>query len=165
MGQVGWHPWTELCAEEDGSFTEESDTGKAERSQQLYELMREQSVAGGESTGNMGGRAYESNPENPHNYHKTPQSTVNLVLKLRRSRHWGPNKIEGYLRNHRPEAIVPVSHRTSHRILVKAGLNNSISAPKRVWGKHRFEREHSNSLWQADFKLTEHNERICEAVR
>jgi hypothetical protein len=49
LGQVGWHPWTELCAEEDGSFTENSDTGKAERSQQLYELMREQSIAGGES--------------------------------------------------------------------------------------------------------------------
>jgi putative transposase len=94
----------------------------------------------------------------PHNYYKTPQSTVNLVLELRRSRHWGPNKIEGYVRNHRPEAIVPVSHRTIHRILVKAGLNNPISAPRRVWGKHRFEREHSNSLWQADFKLTEHDE-------
>ena len=94
----------------------------------------------------------------PHNYYKTPQSTVNLVLELRRSRHWGPNKIEGYLRNHRPEAIVPVSHRTIHRILVKAGLNNPVSAPRRVWGKHRFEREHSNSLWQADFELTEHDE-------
>jgi len=94
----------------------------------------------------------------PHNYYKTPQSTVNLILELRRSRHWGPNKIEGYLRNHRPEAIVPVSHRTIHRILVKAGLNNPISAPRRVWGKHRFEREHSNSLWQADFKLTEQDE-------
>ena len=94
----------------------------------------------------------------PHNYYKTPQSTVNLVLELRRSRHWGPNKIEGYLRNHRPEAIVPVSHRTIHRILVKAGLNNPVSAPRRVWGKHRFEREHSNSLWQADFKLTDQDE-------
>ena len=61
----GWHPWTELCAEEDGSFTENSDTGKAERSQQLYELMREQSTVGGASIGNIGGRAYESNPEDP----------------------------------------------------------------------------------------------------
>ena len=94
----------------------------------------------------------------PHRYYKTPQATVKLIIDLRRSKHWGPNKIEGYLRNHRPEAIVPVSHRTIHRILVKAGLNNPISAPRRVWGKHRFEREHSNSLWQADFKLTEHDE-------
>ena len=94
----------------------------------------------------------------PHRYYETSQSTVNLVLELRRSRHWGPNKIEGYVRNHRPEAITPVSHRTIHRILVKAGLNNPISAPRRVWGKHRFERAHGNSLWQADFKLTERDE-------
>jgi len=77
---------------------------------------------------------------------------------LRRSKHWGPNKIEEYLRNHRPEAVVPVSHRTIHRILVEAGLNNSISPPRRIWGRGRFQRDHSNSLWQADFKLTEHDE-------
>jgi transposase InsO family protein len=94
----------------------------------------------------------------PHNYYKTPQATVGLVLELRRSRHWGPNKIEGYLRNHRPEDITPVSHRTIHRILVEAGLNNPISTPRRVWGRRRFQREHSNSLWQADFKLTEQDE-------
>ena len=83
---------------------------------------------------------------------------MNLILELRRSKHWGPNKIEGYLRNYKVPEMTPVSHRTIHRILVKAGLNNPISAPRRVWGKHRFEREHSNSLWQADFKLTEHDE-------
>jgi hypothetical protein len=55
----------ELCAEEGGSFTEDSETGKAERSQQLYESMREQSIVGGASTGNSGGRVYESDPE-PH---------------------------------------------------------------------------------------------------
>jgi hypothetical protein len=52
-----------LCAEEDGSFTGNLETGKAERSRQLYESMREQSTVGGASIGNMGGRAYESNPE------------------------------------------------------------------------------------------------------
>jgi transposase len=35
----------------------------------------------------------------PHRYYKTPQETVNLILELRHSRHWGPNKIEGYLQN------------------------------------------------------------------
>ena len=94
----------------------------------------------------------------PHHHHKTPQSTVNLILELRRSKHWGPNKIEGYLRNYRLEDITPVSHRTIHRILVEAGLNNPISTPRRVWGKRRFERLHSNSLWQADFKMTEQDE-------
>jgi len=94
----------------------------------------------------------------PHHHYKTPQSTVNLILELRRSKHWGPNKIEGYLRNYRLEDITPVSHRTIHRILVEAGLNNPISTPRKVWGKHRFERLHSNSLWQADFKMTEQDE-------
>lgn len=50
---------------EDGSFTENSDAGKAERSQQPYESMREQLTVGGESTGNMGGRAYPSSPIDP----------------------------------------------------------------------------------------------------
>jgi len=94
----------------------------------------------------------------PHRYYKTPQSTVNLILELRRSKHWGPNKIEGYLRNYKVQGVTSVSQRTIHRILVEAGLNNPIEMPRRVWGKRRFEREHSNSLWQADFKLTERDE-------
>jgi len=93
----------------------------------------------------------------PHRHYKTPQSTVNLIIELRRSKRWGPNKIEGYLRN-KVEDITPVSHRTIHRILVEAGLNNPIPAPRKTWGKHRFERLYSNSLWQADFKMTENDE-------
>jgi len=87
-----------------------------------------------------------------HRYYKTPQETVNLILELRCSKHWGPNKIEGYLRNYRSEGITPISHGTIHRILIEAGLNNPITSPRRVWGKRRFEREHSNSLWQCDLK-------------
>jgi putative transposase len=94
----------------------------------------------------------------PQRYYKTPQETVNLILELRHSRNWGPNKIEGYLRNYKVQEVTPVSHRTIHRILVKAGLNNPISTPRKVWGKRRFERTHSNSLWQADFKLTSQDE-------
>ena len=60
--------WIGNCDEEDGSFTENSDTGKAERSQQRYESMREPSTVGGESTGNMGGRAYTSSPIGPTQY-------------------------------------------------------------------------------------------------
>jgi transposase InsO family protein len=96
----------------------------------------------------------------PHRYCKTSQSTVNLVLELRRRKHWGPNKIEGYLRNYEVEGVTPVSHETIHRILIEAGLNNPITAPRRVWGKRGFEREHSNSLWRADFKFTERDERM-----
>ncbi len=37
-------------------------------------------------------------------------------------------------------------------------MNNPIEAPRRVWGKRRFERPYSNNLWQADFKMTENDE-------
>jgi transposase InsO family protein len=37
-------------------------------------------------------------------------------------------------------------------------LNNPITSPRRIWGKRRFEREHSNSLWQGDFKMTVEDE-------
>jgi transposase len=94
----------------------------------------------------------------PHRHYRMSQSTVSLILELRRSKHWGPCKIEGYLKNYRLEGITPVSHRTIHRILVKAELNNPISTPRRVWDKRRFQREHSNSLWQADYKLTSQDE-------
>jgi len=94
----------------------------------------------------------------PINYAKTSQRTVNVILELRRSKRWGPNKIEGYLRNYAVPGVTPVSHRTIHRILVKAELNNPIIKPRRVWGKRRFQRPYSNSLWQADFKLTDQDE-------
>ena len=88
--------------------------------------------------------------------HRTPQSTVELILQLRRMRRWGPCRIEGYLRNYAKQ--ITVSHTTIHKILMKAGLNNPIPNPRRVWGKRRFQRPHSNNLWQADFKLTEQDE-------
>jgi putative transposase len=92
----------------------------------------------------------------PHSIHRTPQSTVNLIIQLRRARNWGSCRIEGYLRNYAKQSRV--SHTTIHKLLNQAGLNNPIPRPRRVWGKRRFERAHSNSLWQADFKLTEQDE-------
>jgi transposase len=50
----------------------------------------------------------------PHRYYETPQSTVDVVLELRRSKHWVPNKIERYLRNYRREGVRPVSRETIH---------------------------------------------------
>ena len=94
----------------------------------------------------------------PHRFYRTPQETVDYVLKLRREKNWGPCKIEGFLRNYGVEGVKPVSHGTIHAILVKAGLNNPVSKPRKVWGKRRFERTYSNSLWQADFKMTEMDE-------
>jgi transposase InsO family protein len=94
----------------------------------------------------------------PRRFYRTPQETVDFVLKLRREKNWGPCKIEGFLRNYGVEGVKPVSHGTIHEILVEAGLNNPVSEPRKVWGKRRFERAYSNSLWQADFKMTEMDE-------
>jgi hypothetical protein len=52
--------WIEKYDIEDGSFRENSNTGKAVRSQQHYRSIREQSTTGGASTGNKGGRVYAS---------------------------------------------------------------------------------------------------------
>jgi transposase InsO family protein len=94
----------------------------------------------------------------PHRFWRTPQETVKLILKLRREKRWGPCKIEGYLRNYGGEGVVAVGHNAIHRILIEAGLNNPIEAPRKVWGKRRFQRPYSNDLWQADFKMTEEDE-------
>jgi transposase InsO family protein len=93
----------------------------------------------------------------PHTYWKTPQETVDLVLRLRRERNWGPCKIEGYLKNYCDDTT-PVGHNTIHRILIEAGLNRPIEKPRRIWGKRRFQRPYSNNLWQSDFKMTETDE-------
>jgi len=87
----------------------------------------------------------------PHTIHRTPQHIVDKVIQIRKEHNYGPNKIEAELKRQG----IKISHNTIHRILVKHGLNNPIDKPRRKWGKKRFEREHSNSLWQADFKLTE----------
>ena len=91
----------------------------------------------------------------PHTIHRTPQQITELILQLRQTRNWGPCRIEGYLRNYH---ATPISHTTIHKILVQTGYNNPILQPRKTWGKHRFERPYSNSLWQADFKLTERDE-------
>ena len=83
----------------------------------------------------------------PHSFWRTPQGTVDLIIKLRREKRWGPCKIEGYLHNYGGEDAVTVGHNTIHRILIKAGLNSPIEAPRKVWGKRRFQRARSNELW------------------
>ena len=71
------------------------------------------------------------------------------IVRLRERYGWGPNKIEGYLK-HRG---LNVPHNRIYRIICEEGLNNPVDRPRRTWGKRRFERKRSNSLWQADFKL------------
>ena len=71
------------------------------------------------------------------------------VIKLRKRYEWGPKKIAGCL-NRKGYLI---DHNQAYRIIREAGLNHPITEPRKTWGTKRFQREHCNSLWQADFKL------------
>jgi transposase InsO family protein len=71
------------------------------------------------------------------------------IIKLRERYGWGPSKIAGHL-NHKGFAM---DHNRVYRVICEAGLNHPVEQPRKTWGKTRFQREHSNSLWQADFKL------------
>jgi len=71
------------------------------------------------------------------------------ILKLRKRYEWGPDKIAGYL-EHRG---FTVDHHKVYSVICEAGLNHPITEPRKTWGTKRFQREHNNSLWQADFKL------------
>jgi putative transposase len=72
------------------------------------------------------------------------------VVKLRQRYGWGPSKIAGHL-NHK--GFITIDHNQVYRVICEAGLNHPITEPRKTWGTKRFQREHSNSLWQADFKL------------
>ncbi len=71
------------------------------------------------------------------------------VIKLRKRYEWGPKKIAGYLKL----KGYNIDNNEAYRIICEAGLNHPISLPRKTWGTKRFQREHCNSLWQADFKL------------
>jgi transposase InsO family protein len=71
------------------------------------------------------------------------------VVNLRERYDWGPKKIAGHL-NHKGFSI---DHNQAYQIICEAGLNHPITEPRKTWGTKRFQREHNNSLWQADFKL------------
>jgi putative transposase len=71
------------------------------------------------------------------------------VIELRKRYEWGPSKIAGYLKRRG----CAIDHNQAYRIICDAGLNHPITAPRKTWGTKRFQRDHANSLWQADFKL------------
>jgi len=77
------------------------------------------------------------------------RSVKEKVVKLRRRYGWGPSKIAGHL-THKGFSI---DHNQAYHIICEAGLNHPIDEPRKTWGTKRFQREHCNSLWQADFKL------------
>jgi len=71
------------------------------------------------------------------------------TVKLRERYGWGPNKIAGHLSH----LGFTIDHNQAYRIIIEAGLNHPVTEPRKTWGTKRFQREHNNSLWQADFKL------------
>lgn len=69
---------------------------------------------------------------------------------------WGPTKIEGHLKQHYQ---LHIPHNRIHQLLKEKGLNKPIGQPRKTWGKKRWGRKHSMSLWQGDWKdvNTEYN--------
>lgn len=90
--------------------------------------------------------------------------TRRYIIRLREKWDWGPAKIEGYLREYGPEDIDRISHNKIYSILVEEGLNLPIDFVRKTWGKKRFCRLHSNSLWQTDFKLLDNDNWICTYI-
>jgi len=96
-----------------------------------------------------GWKGLEEKPKGRPGGPELDDSLRERIIKLRERYDWGPNKISGCLR-HRG---FTVDHHKVYAVICEAGLNHPISEPRKTWGRKRFEREHSNSLWQADFKL------------
>lgn len=72
------------------------------------------------------------------------------IVTWRKKYGWGPVTIEGHLEKH---FGVHIPHNRIYQLFVKEKLNNPIDYTRKTWGKTRFERRHSNSLWQADWKI------------
>ena len=87
----------------------------------------------------------------PLSIHRKDKDVVKRAIALRRKYGWGSGKIAAYMKREG----MSIAHGTVHKYLCEAGLNNPLDKPRKTWGKKRFQREHPNSLWQADFKLAE----------
>ena len=79
----------------------------------------------------------------------TEDSLKKKVVKLEERYEWGPKKIAGSLRLKGYD----MDNNQACQIICQAGLNYPITEPRKTWGTKRFQREHCNSLWQADFRL------------
>jgi len=77
-----------------------------------------------------------------------PEAAQQLLI-WRKWYGWGPTKIEGHLRVHYGTHI---PHNRIYGLFKQSGLNNPIGQPRKTWGKKLWERVHSMSLWQVDWK-------------
>jgi transposase len=69
------------------------------------------------------------------------------VIRLRKRYEWRTNKIAGCL----SRKGYTIDNNQAYRIICEAALNHPIGEPRKTWGTRSFQREHNNSLWQADF--------------
>jgi putative transposase len=73
------------------------------------------------------------------------------ILQWRRQYCWGPTRIEGHLWAHYG---IHYPHTRIYQLIVERGYNAPIAQVRHTWGKKRWERDHSMSLWQGDWKDT-----------
>lgn len=81
-------------------------------------------------------------------FHIDPVNARRIQL-WRKTYGWGPTKMEGHLDVHHK---VHIPHNKIHQLFIRKGLNKPIGKPRKTWGKRRWERKHSMSLWQGDWK-------------
>ena len=92
--------------------------------------------------------AHKQNPGPKPIFHVNA-GDIRRIQIWRKTYGWGPAKIEGHLEQH---YNVHIPHNRIHQLLKEKGLNKPIRQPRKTWGKKRWEREHSMSLWQGDWK-------------
>ena len=75
--------------------------------------------------------------------------TIQQLLSWRTRYGWGPTKMEGHLKVHYGTHI---PHNRIHQLFKEEGLNKPIGQPRKTWGRKLWERAHSMTLWQVDWK-------------
>jgi len=87
----------------------------------------------------------------PHTVHKALEYALERAEDLRVEHGWSARKIKAQLEK---EGIT-IGESTIQRDLKKKELNNPIRKPRKQHKWVRWERDHSNSLWQMDWKWVE----------
>jgi len=93
----------------------------------------------------------KSRSRTPHTVHKVSPIIAERAAALRREKDWGPQLIAGYLATQ----DIKVGSTTVYRIICREGLNHPLEKPRTKRTYRRWQRRHSNSLWQCDLKLAE----------
>ena len=91
----------------------------------------------------------EPRSRKPHRIYRTPNQMVEKVISVRQEMGWCPHKIAGHLRIQG----TPIDHMTVYRILCQSNLNKPLQKTRVKRSYIRWQRKHSNSLWQCDLKL------------